>query len=485
MQAAGCLSKGVSMRLSRMIVLSTLAAAIFMGGLLILPLASPLASGVAGINAGTINRDVAGPPSFATPCRDIPVFKEDVIGFSINKPTGWHIRYTTGVISILKDPQGREGVLIYPVRPKSGFSLDQFLSSYLNVLKKSPTPSSRIDYSEFSSTRERAQASLTGWMGGTPVRGLAAAHVSGTDYVCKLYWAPVDLFASEQGLLKCLADSYQRTEGQVLVRLRGSYFETMAPMGWKIQEESSNSVNFTNGARDAGVMSTYMDFGSDPQPMTIPRLFEAVTKPCPPGQQPCFSITRTYARLAAIDAPDFRDNLGRAWKARAEEFEATLIDGSGRKVHGVLTGMVMNGRHVTGLYGWVIATATRISRPDTWERNSAATAIVQENLKIIKASELITQRILPRNNPYDSSTIMGHWAYKNRVNEELSGKRQEAIMGYEPYRTPTGERIDVPLNSIPGGNNPIYWNPQTQTIWNSTLQPPPAGYQQLKPGIGP
>jgi hypothetical protein len=98
---------------------------------------------------------------------------------------------------------------------------------------------------------------------------------------------------------------------------------------------------------------------------------------------------------------------------------------------------------------------------------------------------LITQRILPRNNPYDSSTIMGHWAYKNRVDEELSGKRQETIMGYETYRTSTGERIDVPLNSIPGGNNPIYWNPQTQTIWNSTLQPPPSGYSQLKHETGP
>jgi hypothetical protein len=259
----------------------------------------------------------------------------------------------------------------------------------------------------------------------------------------------------------------------------------MAPVGWKILEESSNSVNFGNATGDAGVMMTYMDFGGDPQPMTIPRLFEVVTKPCLPAQQPCFSITRTYSRLAAIDAPDFRDTLGRMWKARAEEFDATLIDSSGTKVHGVLTGMVMNGRHVTGLYGWIIATATRISRPDAWERNSAATAIVQDYLKIEKASELMTGRILPRNNPYDSSTIMGHWAYKNRVNDELSAKRQEAIMGYEPYRTPWGERIDVPLNSIPAGNNPIYWNPQTQTIWTSTLQPPPAGYQQLRPGGGP
>jgi hypothetical protein len=185
-------------------------------------------------------------------------------------------------------------------------------------------------------------------------------------------------------------------------------------------------------------------------------------------------------RLAAVDAPDFRDNMGRTWKARAEDFEATLVDAESTRVHGVLTAMVMRGRHIAGMYGWIIATATRISWPESWESNSAARAIVQENLKIIKASELITQRILPRNNPYDSSTIMGHWEYKNRVDSELWGKRQEAIMGYETFETPTGEHVDIPLNSIPGGNNPLYDNPQTGLTWNSTLESPPQGYYPLK-----
>ena len=47
----------------------------------------------------------------------------------------------------------------------------------------------------------------------------------------------------------------------------------------------------------------------------------------------------------------------------------------------------------------------------------------------------------------------------NRVNEAISGKRREGIMGFETYRTSTGERIDVLLNSIPRGNNASYWNP--------------------------
>ncbi len=317
-------------------------------------------------------------------------------------------------------------------------------------------------------------------MGGKTIAGAASAFLSGPDYIMTLYWAPADELSSKQEQLKCIVDSYQKAPGLALVRLKGTYFETMAPKGWRILEETSNSVNFKNPTGDAGVMCGYLDFGGDVQPMTIPRLFESVTKPCPPGQQPCFSITKSYSRLAAVDAPDFRDNLGRTWKARAEEFEATLIDAESTRVHGVLTGMVMGGRHITGLYGWIIATSTRISRPETWERNSAATAIVQENLKIIRASELITQRILPRNNPYDSSTIMGNWEYKNRVDSELSEKRQEAIMGYETFQTPTGEQVDIPLNSIPGGNNPLYYNPQTGLIWNSTLEPPPQGYYLLK-----
>jgi hypothetical protein len=227
-------------------------------------------------------------------------------------------------------------------------------------------------------------------------------------------------------------------------------------------------------------MSSYVDFGDDAQPMTVPRLFAMVTRPCPPGQQPCFSITKSYTRLAAVDASDFKDTLGRPWKARAEEFEATLKDTSGTKVHGVLTGMVMCGRHITGLYGWIIATSTRISRPDAWERNSLATAIVQENLKIIKASDLITRRILPRNNPYDSSNIMAHGVLEDRVRDKLRREWGEAIGGYEAFKTSHGERVDVPLNSIPGGNNPLYYNPQTGTFWNSTLQPPPREFQPLE-----
>ena len=254
----------------------------------------------------------------------------------------------------------------------------------------------------------------------------------------------------------------------------------MAPKGWRILEESSNSVNFTNAAGDAAVISGYTDFGGDTSPMTIPRLFEAATRPCAPARKPCFSIARTYNRLAFADAPDFKDAMGRIWKARAEEFDATLVDASGSRVHGVLTGMVMNGRHVTGRYGWIIVTSTRVARPDRWESQAAATAIVQNNLRILRASELITGRMLPKNNPYDSSTIMGSWKYRNDVEARLSAKRQEAIMGHEPYRTPAGDRVDVPLNSIPGAGNPIYYNPRSGNLWNSTLEPAPAGYVWLQ-----
>jgi hypothetical protein len=75
---------------------------------------------------------------------------------------------------------------------------------------------------------------------------------------------------------------------------------------------------------------------------------------------------------------------------------------------------------------------------------------------------------------------MGSAAYRNNVGAELSAKRQEAITGYETYSTPGGERVDVPLNSIPGGNNPLYYNPQSGLLWGSTLEPPPQGYVPLK-----
>jgi hypothetical protein len=418
--------------------------------------------------------------SASIPCRSLETFKEEVVGFQVKKPAGWVLRYITGTITIFRDNQGQEGVLIYPIRPRAGFTLEDFFSSYLNILKESSKNSSRVDYSDVTSGPGGVQAKVSGFMSGKTVDGAAAAFASGPDYILTLYWAPTEELSSQQPLLKCIADSYQKAPGLPLVRLSGTYFETMAPKGWQISEEGSNGINFRNPEGDTGVIVGYGDYGSDPQPMTIPRLFEAATKPCSPGQQPCFSITKSYTRLAAVDAPDIKDGLGRTWKARAEEFEAVLVDAKSSKVHGVITGMVMGGRHITGLYGWLVITSTRVSRPETWERNSAATAIIQDNLKIIKASEWSTSRILPRNNPLDSSTYMSSWEYKNRVGSELSEKGQEAIMGYETMHTSSGDRVDVPLNSMPGGGNLPYYNPQTRELWTKTLETPPQGSYELK-----
>jgi hypothetical protein len=413
----------------------------------------------------------------------IPVlntFTEEVLGFSLKRPQGWRIRYATGTIVILQDDQARAGVLIYPVRPKPGFNPQEFLNSYLTLLKASSTGATKINFTNLGSDRAGATAQVSGVVSGTPIAGLATALAQGPDYVLTVIWAPAPEFAARQERLREIAASYRRASGVALVRLTGKYFETMAPKGWQIKEESANGVNFTNAAGDAAVIVGYADFGGDSSPMTIPRLFDAATKPCSPGQQPCFSITRSYQPLGFIDAPNSRDAMGRTWSARAEEFEATLVDAAGSRAHGVLSAMVMSGRHVTGLYGWIIVHSTRVAKPEKWESQAAATAIVQDNLKIIRASEHITGRMLPKNNPYDSSTIMSSAAYKNKVQSEQSAKYQEAIMGYKPYHMPGGERVDVPLTLVPVGGSPPYMNPGSGHIWTSTLEPPPQGYVQLQ-----
>ena len=83
----------------------------------------------------------------------LSTFKDDVIGFSVKRPAGWRLRYTTGVIAVLKNDQASEGVLIYPVRPKAGFTLQDFLTGYLNILKASSTSTSRIEFAGLSADR--------------------------------------------------------------------------------------------------------------------------------------------------------------------------------------------------------------------------------------------------------------------------------------------------------------------------------------------
>ena len=118
------------------------AVVLIMAGTVILSVSSPSVPGSMAADIKMASRDASGSPPPQAPCQGIPVFKEEIIGFSVAKPHDWQIRYTTGVISILKDAQAREGVLIYPVRPKTGFSVAEILSSYLDILKKSSTASS-------------------------------------------------------------------------------------------------------------------------------------------------------------------------------------------------------------------------------------------------------------------------------------------------------------------------------------------------------
>lgn len=414
------------------------------------------------------------------PIPALSTFTDEVVGFSLKRPPGWPLRYVSGTIAILRDDRASEGVLIYPVKPGPGFTPQEFLTGYLAALKSSAAGATKIDFSNLRSDRLSAMAQVSGLVSGTPIAGVALASAQGGDWVLTVIWAPTTEFAAKQERLREIAASYRGGGGVALVKLSGRYFETMAPTGWRIKEESANGVNFTNAAGDAAVIVGYADFGGDSAPMTIPRFFDAATRPCSPGQQPCFSVTRTYQRLGYIDAPITRDAMGRNWSARAEEFEATLVDTAGSPVHGVLSAMVMSGRHITGLHGWIIVHATRVAKPDKWESQAAATAVVQDNLTITRASEHITGRMLPKNNPYDSSTIMSSAAYKNQVQSEQSAKHQEAIMGYKTYRTPSGERVDVPLTSVPAGGNPPYQNLRTGQIWSSALERPPQGYVQLR-----
>lgn len=200
-------------------------------------------------------------PKGNDPLRALTLYTDDVVGFSLKRPAGWRLRYTTGVIAVLKDDQAREGVLIYPIKPKAGFTLRDFLTSYLLILKTSPTGTARIDYENISADRSEVTAQVSGLISGTPISGLAAAVARDSDYILTVLWAPATEFAAERDSLREIAGSYRRALGVALVKLSGTYFETMAPKGWRILEETSNSVNFANAAGDAGVMSGYTDFG--------------------------------------------------------------------------------------------------------------------------------------------------------------------------------------------------------------------------------
>jgi hypothetical protein len=425
------------------------------------------------------------PASFQEPnCGPYPKFTDSYFGFEIATPPGWRISYNDGVIVLYKDSALQSGFIVYPIIPKPNYPARKALIDFLNILKST---NSTIEYKSLSESANEITTQVTGSISGKAVAGYAGVARSENTFIIHVGWtSPDNLNAEYQKFCRCIVQSYKKTAGTALVKRASpnGYFETTAPVSWKI-EDSANGAHVYHPQNEAGVVFSYVDFGGDPREMVPNRLFdEYINVPCKsPGRQAAGEVCnvllqKPYTILGTIQLPNFRDVWGRTWKTRGDEYEALLADNKSI-VHGTTLGSVMDGQHITGMHGWIIIMSTRLSSPQNWDKYSAITNFIQSRMRVLKASEFITDRILPKNNPLDSEVITGWRNARNARESERSANLQEAIMGVEAYSTSSGTRYEVPLNSIPAGNGRIWVDEQTGLVWNSAIETPPVNYVPL------
>lgn len=389
----------------------------------------------------------------------LPQFQDEYIGFVIGKPAGWSIHYVNGVITVRRDPEGRTTAIAYPVRLKSDEGAEQALREYFAVLRDvSAKAGNRLDGRPASPTQlGEAVLALSGEIGGAPVSGELRARRRGRELLITGGWSDQTSWPQVQSTILEVGQCYRQRSGVSLRRERqtggGDFlggatttYEYALPENWRV-----------SGITFRGIDLNYDDVTG----VSFAYLTGAVGNTTP--DQWMLQITKMAGFsglrfLADRSLGSVADPFGMRWDMKAKEYEAVF---KGVRVHGVMTAAVSNLATGFGYGSFSAIMALRQSRADQWERFSAITAVLQESIRIVDA-KAGQNLLLPRNNPADTDSIMGSWEYKNRVEDRLSARWQESIMGYDNVRSPsTGQTYQMPLNAWnpTGSEGPGYYRP--------------------------
>jgi hypothetical protein len=137
--------------------------------------------------------------------------EDNYFGFTIGRPTGWVIDYSTGSILVAKDERELEGALVYPARLRKEMPAEDIATAFARGLGASITKKGgTFEMSDKHTNGKIAQATLKATVGGVALRGPLQVVVKPGFAVIKLYWAPESEFDAEQATLKQVLTCFQR-----------------------------------------------------------------------------------------------------------------------------------------------------------------------------------------------------------------------------------------------------------------------------------
>lgn len=417
----------------------------------------------------------------------IPVHKDDYYGFTVGRPNGWRIDYSTDNIVVSKDEKNLVGALIFPARLRRNDIPPERLATLFvqNLASKFARKGGTVQLTEQKTNGSVATAVILATLDGVDLKGPLEVVERPGFVTLKLYWAPTADFDKEEPTLKQVLTCFQRKTlitskkpvapaggpvnkigfaskpgasaptgpVQPLRPYHGRFFLASMPAGWKVQDEGPHGIDLisADGTEAAGLGFIIVNATSDASPV-----LQA-------------SVRQMYPQARVLQAGAVP--AGPGWSVAAAEWQGPV---QGAVRHGI--DRVAVGRGIQISTSW-------LSSPERWPSAKATLGAIAASIQILpgaiaQVNQEVRAQIASYPHPTPSSAaggssssssddLMSSWSSREASEDHSNRAFDDYIRGNDRATSPTtGEEYVVPTSA-----------------WNDT-GPQGAGYYRETPGGG-
>jgi hypothetical protein len=410
-----------------------------------------------------------------------PVHDDEYYGFSVGRPTGWRVDYSTGTLVVTRDASNLVAALVYPARMRHGdIPPEQLVQKFTSALAASiRRTGGTFQLSDKVTDGHVATALARATLDGVKLRGPIQVVATPGFATLKFYWAPEAEFAQDEPTLRQVVGCFQRktlitrrepiappggpqtrfglgvapvqqqqphasAPVQALQPYQGRYIAMKVSAGWQVTTETDHGIDMLMANRNAA--------------------FDFVWLAGPHQQADVYAQRAMQRYVGAQVISAGMQPAPPGWQIATVEFNAN----AGVPTHGFLRVAVGNGVALETM--WLIAAEKWDALLPTLQAMAgsvqilpAATAQVQGEIRRqlasyppIKPSTVGTAA--------DPTNVLSGWS---KMEDQQSEGFQETTLQQDHATSPsTGETYTVPWNA-----------------WSAT-GPQGAGYYRQVPGGG-
>ncbi|HEX4452105.1 MAG TPA: hypothetical protein VH143_14600 [Kofleriaceae bacterium] len=418
----------------------------------------------------------SGPPvdHMADPC-STSLHDDDYYGFSVGRPQGWRVDYSTGTIVVSRDESDLVAALVYPARMRHGdLPPEQLLQNFSNTLARSVrNAGGAYQLADKVTDGHVATALATATLGGVKLRGQMQVMTAPGFATLKFYWAPETELTADEPTLRQIVSCFARKtvitrrepvappggpqtrygvtapsaaqakpEHALAMELyRGRFMVVQRPAGWQVTAETDHGIDMIMQNRNAAFDFTY------------------VIQPHGTADVYARREMQKYQGAQIISAGLQPAPAG--WQVATVEFTAN----AGYPTHGYVRVAVGNG--VATETTWLIAAEKWDALEPTLVAMAGSVQIQPAALAQVRAEVRQQLASYPPIKPTSQPDRTGIWSGWSKMEDRQSQGYEDTTLQQDHAKSPSsGETYTVPWNA-----------------WSAT-GPDGAGYYRQVPGGG-